>query len=262
LNEGRTRIDPTKWNPPLRFLDLTHPYYQTDQADNAANPIRQVDHVGLPGIVCSACGSTWAGSRRLYVPLQDAALRHKLRDRGGWPLPDTEWRQLAQEVHAATSLAADFMLMPGDKLEAPIFEVTKAKLHDFLHPFPGTLVVKKAVVDVLHNAGLTGWKPVRAQVRWGGRAKQSSDPTPELYVLHVVGAAWRIGMDRERITVCTECGRPKPVVGLIGVDEARWDGSDFFHADLNPNIVVVTDKVNAVLSEHGFTNFACVEREF
>ena len=246
----------------MHFLDLTHPSYQTDQAANAANPIRQVDAVTLPGVVCSACGSTWAGSRRLYEPLQDDALRHRLRERGGWPLPDTEWRQLAREVLAATSLAADFTLMPGDKLEAPIFEVTRARLRDFLHPYPGTLVVKEAVVNALQQAGLTGFQTVRAQVRWGGKAKHPPDTLPELHVLRITGTAWRVGMDRERITVCAECERFKPMVGLIAVDEGRWDGSDLFHADLNPNIVLVTEKVCEVLTEYGFTNFACAERRF
>lgn len=246
----------------MHFLELTHPFYQTDQADNAANPIRQVDTVTLPGIVCSACGSTWAGGRRLYVPLQDDMLRHRLRERGGWPILDTEWRQLAREVLAATSLAADFMLMPGDQLEAPVFEVTRAKLRDFLHPFPGTLVVKEAVVEVLQQAGLTGFQPVRSQVRWGGRATNLPDAPPQLYVLRVTGMAWRVGMDKERITVCAECERFKPVVGLIAVDEGHWDGSDLFHADLNPNIVLVTEKVCEVLTKHGFTNFTCAERRF
>lgn len=117
-------------------------------------------------------------------------------------------------------------------------------------------------MDALHDAGPTGWNPVRAQVRWGRRVKQLPDPLPELYVLHVTGVAWRVGVDRERIRVCADCGRFKPVVGLVAVDEARRDGSDSFHADLNPNIVPVTDRVCTVLTEHGFTNSACAARKF
>jgi hypothetical protein len=41
------------------------------------------------------------------------------------------------------------------------------------------------------------------------------------------------------------------------VDEARWDGSDFFTVDRNPNIVLVTERVCNALSALGASNYFC-----
>src|SRR4051812_37871341 len=100
----------------MRFYHLTHPKYETDQAQTRANPVNSVDIVWMPGIVCDACGETWAGSRRLYIPITDPALRREL---SGKPLPRAEWEQLAQRVRASAGLSENFYLEPGDRLGMP-----------------------------------------------------------------------------------------------------------------------------------------------
>jgi hypothetical protein len=80
-----------------------------------------------------------------------------------------------------------------------------------------------------------------------------------LYELVVTGRPSRVGMDIERITVCLRCRRTLfPDPQRLVVDESRWDGSDFFNVDLNPNIVLVTERVCETLIRHRFTNVACV----
>jgi hypothetical protein len=133
------------------------------------------------------------------------------------------------------------------------------RLSDFLHPFPGQLIVQAPVVDALREAKLTGYRPIRVDVRWRHRLHLSAAELPTLYELVVVGKAWRIGMDEQRITACSVCGRMRfPDPKYLAVDESRWDGSDFFHVDNNPNIILVTKRVCVLLDEHQFTNYACI----
>jgi hypothetical protein len=238
------------------FSKLTHPYYVTDQAESAANPIQPVRAIWLPGIICDECGSTWAGSRRLYLPIADTTLWRRLR---GAPLPKDEWEELADTVHTTVGLPYDFDLKPGDVLGSPVAELLSSDIPDFLHPFPGQLIVRASVVDVLRDAELTGFQPVRVEARWGNRVSPHPAEAPVLYELVVTGSAWRVGSDRYYITACKHCGRavfPNP--DWLIVDEDRWDKSDFFHVDDNPNIVLVTERVCAVLAQYRFTNYACV----
>jgi len=239
----------------MLFFTLSHPCYETDFEYDVANPVRSIEDIWLPGMVCSECGMIWAGSRRLYLKLHDANLQRRLC---GEPLPKAQWERLAHEAKAAIHLPDDFVLQLGDVLGTPAMELLAGEIPDFLHPFPGQLVVRARVVEILERQRFTGFRPVRVEVRRNEQMSISLTETPELYELVVTGSAWRPGSDLDHITACRYCGRTTfPDPGRLTVDTKRWDGSDFFHVDKNPNIVFVTERVCSVLTQHRFSNYAC-----
>jgi hypothetical protein len=240
----------------MKFYQLTHPEYSTDQQDRFANPIQPVPDIWLPGIICAICGATWAGSRRIYLPITDTRLRQKLHGR---PLPEADWYALEREVREQAGVPANVHLYPGDVLGIPRAELLSTEIFDFMHPFPGQLIVTSTVVDTLQRAALSGFKPIQVQLSWGRDVKNPPTSLPVLYELIITGQAWRVNMDESHITACSHCGRtifPEPE--FLVVDERRWDGSDFFHVDHNPNIVLVTERVCNILSEEKFSNYICI----
>ena len=247
-----------KQDTTVDFYRLTSPKYKSNSAEEQANLIAFKIDMSLPGRGCPFCGP-WAGSRRLYLPVHDAKLQRKLRT-DGWPLPDDEWLELARAVHKHLNLKDDFPLLPGDDLGTPVVDVYSSTLNDFLHPFPGVLVVKPSTLHILEEEGFTGFRPIKLNTHWSKRLRHLFEEPPELYELLVTGQAWREGNDKESLILCQHCGRmdfPK----WTPVDESRWDGSDFFNVDCNPNIVLVTKRVCKTLSQHNVTNYRCVPYE-
>lgn len=237
----------------MQFYRLTYPDYKTDQEFNLNNPIRMIRDIWLPGIICSKCGSTWAGNRRLYLSINDESLRGQLR---GGPVPQSEWENLSHQVRVTVGLPDDYLLKPGDVLGKPIAELQHSKLPDFLHPFPGQLIVKSNVIETLQRAKLTGFHPIPVEVSWSKKVKKPPE-LPNLYELMVTGSARRVDITEE--ITCQACGRRKfPRPEWLVVDEGQWDRSDFLYLDGNPNIVIVTDRVCSVLAEQQFTNYACI----
>jgi hypothetical protein len=240
----------------MEFYKITHPYYETDQEHDAANPIRMIEDTWLPGVICPICGETWAGSRRLYLPINDLELQQHL---SGGPIPLSEWNELARKVHIALSLPDEFQLEPGDVLGTPIGELQSIEILDFLHPFPGQFIVQAHVIAALQQKKLTGFRLVPFKVSWSKKIKPPYPELPTLYELVVTGNAWRVDIGEEQIIACHACGRRKfPHPEWLRVDERRWDGSDFFNVDHNPNIVFVTERVCSTLSQYGFTNYDCI----
>jgi hypothetical protein len=243
---------------PMSFYDLTKPNYETDREDDQANSIRMVRELALPALICPGRGP-WIGSRRLYLRVKDQELVQKLSSKPRVPLPEQEWHALAQEVHQHLNLPEDFELRPGDVLGEPRAELLAMPLNDFLHPFPGQIIMTRKVLDALQDAQLTGFRAERVHVTLKTKRHQVNHALPELYELVVTGRAWRVGMDLDALRH-PECpGRflfPKPA--YLVVDRQRWDGADFFNVDLNPNIVLVTQRVRRIIEEHRFTNVRCI----
>lgn len=240
----------------MQFYELTHPDYETDHDHAAANRIQMEQDVFLPGMICPACGP-WAGGRRLYLPVGDAGIRDQL---GGKPVPPHQWTKLAQGVRAAARLSDSFLLGPGDILGTPRAELLSDTIPDFVHPFPGQLVVRDVVVTALKEARLTGFEPIRVEVRWSkGFIRPRPTALPVLYELVVTGEAWRVDMDGSQIQLCEHCGRTGfPHPEWLVVDPSRWDGTDFLNVDRNPNIVLVTQRACTTLARAHFSNYQCI----
>src|SRR5689334_3382314 len=86
------------------------PLYRSYQDEQAANPIRVIPEIRLPGLKCPVCHQEWMGDRRLYLPIRNEALRKKLNKRGY--LPERSWRELESLVRADTGLPEDTVLKP------------------------------------------------------------------------------------------------------------------------------------------------------
>lgn len=240
-------------NHPVPFYTLTHPDYETDHAAERMNPLRQIERAWIPGIRCRYCNQTWAGSRKLYLPLPNGDIRQRLIPS---PLENETWQDLVRAMRQALNLPDDFVFRPGDELGVPRYELLSTTVPDLLHPFPGTIVVTEKVEQALREAALTGYRPLSVAVRWGARFKQNRHPPPSLWGLHIHGQAGRIGS--RFMTDCEHCGRTRLQVVGTSLDRSRWDNTDFFHIDINPNIVGVTERVCDLLASHRFSNYRCL----
>jgi hypothetical protein len=159
----------------------------------------------MPGVHCSICGSTWAGNRKLYLHLPVSPLWSQMT---GGVLDELEWETLADQVRDTAQLPNGFDIYPGDKLGIPTYEIRRPRLNDFTHPFPGTILVKSKVVEILTGAGVTGFKPVLVRHQFSSKVKVAEDVA--LYALKIEGEAWHPGVNRQSIETCTHCGRTKP----------------------------------------------------
>ena len=241
----------------MGFYKLTHPKYETDRSWQLANPIRMTEELHVPAVMCPACG-LWASSDRIRVAVPEtSSVRPRLL--GYQTLSPSQWADFADTLRRELAIPAWMPVRPGAEIGLPKGELRSARVPDFMHPFPGQMIVRRRVVDALESAGLTGFLPVRVEVTWGKRVKHRDAEPPELHELVVKGVAWRVGVDPNKITACPQCGRMVFASGAhFVVDETRWDGSDFFHVDRNPNIVLVTERVCTLLASHRFSNYACM----
>jgi hypothetical protein len=226
----------------MKFYRLTHPRYDTDREFTRRNPVTSSTSHSLPGMTCEVCGP-WASSDRLRVDVPPDADDFTQVEF----LPVAEWTK-ARDGWAKMLNVAPGRITPGAEFGPPIGTCSSPVREDVVHPIPGEIWVAARVRDALTAAGLTGVSFAAVQL-------PPECDAPDLSELVVHGRAWRHGSTEESLRLCEICGRrgflsPRN----LGVDEARWDGSDFVFLDGNPNIVVVTDRVAEVFNAHAFTN--------
>lgn len=238
----------------MQFFDLTHPRYSSDAEADRLNPARPLVDWHIPSIICDECGR-WAASDRLRVPLQPVASSQAFRRITF--LPTGEWFQRRSEWARLLGVPQE-RITPGAELGLPKAEVQSSEMADFVHPSPGQIWVREKVMLVLDSAGLVGADLVPVQSSWARRSDPNGTP-PRLWEIVVTGSAWRQNSDEQSIAVCNVCGRTVfPNASQLQVDETRWDGSDFFHVDGNPNIVLVTERVRDLLDDGRLSNYQCV----
>jgi hypothetical protein len=240
----------------MQFYHLSQPDYSSDQEEQIANPIHFIPDIWMPGIICEKCGATWAGSRRLYLTVDNADIRRRLH---GKPLIEKFWRELAREVNNHIDSKTPVDLYPGDILGTPKAELLSDQIPDIMQPFPGQIVVTPHVVDKLQQHSISGFRAIPLQLSWAKQFEKPTSEPPLLFELLITGSAWRVHISESDIIACSHCHRTVfPDPERLSVDQSRWDGSDFLVVDRNPNIVIVTERVCSVLSDEGFSNFVCV----
>lgn len=217
------------------FYKLTHPDYETDAEAARRNPAQYEPLYHLPSVRCGTCG-TWASGDRLRIPLSEEAKREFKGYR--FPSPE-EWK--AGAPHWARLLSVEEKaLSPGAAVGPPSgFLHRSGHLPPVLHPFPGIVWVDASVHALLRFERFKGV--------WFAEVELFKGPKVRLWEVVVTGKAWRVGASPEAQVDCSECGSVRFLKLPMVVDLERWDGSDFFNLDGNPNIIVVTGAVREAL---------------
>ena len=250
----------------MQFYRMTLPKFETDLDEARANPFREVRTLGwLPFLQCSVCGEVGTGTKLRCDPPPTNELLELLKYRTIRP---NEWMETAEYYGSVLNVSAD-KLNPGMEIGPPRGEMWRDNATHIRHA--GLRWANSEVVDALDKLGATGVQFHRVKLHWAfpwddffspvglefseAKRREPSESTPELWELTVVGQAWRRGMTLAKITKCTICGRfwfPDP--NYLDVDEGRWDGSDFFSVDRNPNIVLVSERIRDLFLARGFLN--------
>lgn len=238
----------------MKFYELTAPDYLTDYEDMKNNPIRILPNFSVPAILCDVCGQWGSSSRiRKEIVLSDVA-KTIINKRA---IDISEWKKEISILATEISIPYE-ILTPSAEIGMPKGETKKYILNDFIHVLPGVIWVKSKVADEMKKKGFTGLEFVKANINFKNKEYHTIDN--ELLEVIVTGKAWRIGSDIAKITACNKCGRkifPNPC--SILVDEKRWDNTDFFTVDCNPNRIFVTQRVYEFLCKSDFKNYKCIE---
>ena len=234
------------------FFEFSKPNYSTDFVDRKLNPINLIEGVELPSIICDECSDTWAGSNRIRVDNTKANEVKLFLSKNKIPrfVSINNWFDIKKEIATLLDDIDANNIEPGATIGAPIGEVLNENLEDITHPFPGQMWVNSKVVNVLIENNVKGANFVKVDII--GR-------DIDLWELDIYGKAWRNGMDKEKITACKKCSRfIFPTPDYLKVDIDRWDGSDIFNLDLNPNIVITNERTCKILKDNRIKNFECI----
>jgi hypothetical protein len=192
--------------------------------------------------MCPKCGIS-AGSSRLRGPVP----RKRSEFQGPSCLPLSAWIQ-ERSRWARILRVPVARIQPAARIGPPRGGCRRSTIdEDVVHPFPGVIWVSNRVRSLLAREKFSGVRLVR--VRLPGECESP------LWELVVEGRAWRRGSSVSSIIACRVCGRLKfPRPAKLDVDPGRWDGSDFFHVDENPLIVIVTERVANLLRAKQVSN--------
>lgn len=230
----------------MAFFKLRPPDYPSDAEHDRRNPCRVQSGYRLPGIACERCGP-WSSSARLRLPLPPTDLSAFENPRF---LSRDEWR--SKHVQWARMLGvSEDDVSPGMSFGPPRGEILGRLSEDFVHPAPGLIWMSVARVRAFIQREFrgVGLADVELVAPTGG-----VDP-PSLVELVPKGSARRVGVTLSELLACDLCGRrgfPRPK--NLSVDPTTWDRSDFFTLDHNPNIVVVTKRVEEWVSSEELSN--------
>lgn len=236
----------------MKFYRLVKFSYDTDREDDLYNPVRVHNNYWIPSIICEKC-STWSGSDKIFKPFTEEQLEPFLD--GGF-IEYEKWKKLS--IEWAKKLEIDIScIQPGADLGFPTVELLSENYCDFIHYFPGRMLVTEKVVETIVSISATGVEFIKITPVWSKKSKCKDKPLPTLWILDVAGSAWRVGVTEEKMRVCDICPRTKFLAKKMLIDEERWDGSDFFHLENNPNMVFVTEKIVNALEKAKLTNYSC-----
>lgn len=139
------------------------------------------------------------------------------------------------------------------------------KIGDFIWTWYSDCIVTDGKLSLFRQAGFTGFeaRPVTVEkIKRLSRKRREEVPIPPLWELMIKGKGGDadpesgihvIGQNKESGTLEYSSFRN----GII-VDEANWDGSDFFTVNGYPKYILVTEKVKELIVGHQLTNCALI----
>jgi len=235
----------------MRFFRLTHPEYVSDREADRRNPVRVVVSHRVPGMTCANCGP-WSSSDRLRLKVS-AEVLHGFE--GVKFLAVEDWAASRDEWAKSLGVPAD-LIRPGAEVGAPEGQIVGVVKEDVVHPVPGEIWVTQRVADSLRGASFAGLTLFEVQLR----APEGTQDVPRLWAIVPMGRASRLGIDERSLVLCDICQRegfPRPKA--LAVDPDRWDRTDFFIVDHNPNIIMITERVRDHIRAAGFSNVELIE---
>jgi hypothetical protein len=136
---------------------------------------------------------------------------------------------------------------------------------DFVWTWYSDCIVTAETLARFEEAGFTGFevRPVIVEkVKSLGRKRRAEVVIPSLWELMVTGKGGDAAPE-SGIHIIEGVGEPGAVIyssfrnGIV-VDEANWDGSDFFTVNGYPKYLLVTERVRELITAHGLTNCTLV----
>ena len=139
------------------------------------------------------------------------------------------------------------------------------EIGDFVWTWSSEAVVPERTLSLFRNAGFTGFeaRPVKVEKIVGLSRKQSEQlAIPLLWELVITGQGGNAAVESKIhiIDRCEGCGYTQysSFHNGIVVDEANWDGSDFFTINGYPKYILVTEQVKELIISHQLTNCALI----
>lgn len=154
----------------------------------------------------------------------------------------------------------------GKRLTDLVVILPSPRVGDFVWTWYSECVMTDRVLNLFREAGLTGFeaRPVVVQ-RVKRLGKYSVGDIPRLWELVVTGTGGDALPESgiRLIYRCEGCGWEKysSYQNDFLVDEAQWDGSDFFTVNGYPKHILVTERVKDVIVANQLTNCMLIPSE-
>ncbi|MDA8064622.1 MAG: double-CXXCG motif protein [Thermaerobacter sp.] len=174
-----------------------------------------------------------------------------------------EWVHDKMDLEQITCPVHPGHMRGGDRIGDLIVELSSPKIGDFVWTWYSECLITQRVLDLFRQAGLTGFEVRPVTVERVKRVRKSGDlRLPTLWELVVVGKGGYAHPSAgiRRIYRCEACGFEKHFSyrnGII-VDEAQWDGSDFFIVNPYGGHIVITERAKEVIASNDLYNCTIV----
>lgn len=132
---------------------------------------------GLPGVMCPACGKTWADGGTAYPCVDLSQHPHQAEFEVPRPEPIEEFERLRELVRPLVPAGAP---IPAGTELGPLVGSAWGTFGAFFFQNPWTLLARREVMEALQQAGVQGLKGCKPELRF----RQKKNP-PELVVLQL-----------------------------------------------------------------------------
>lgn len=138
--------------------------------------------------------------------------------------------------------------------------LSTSRVSDFIWTYMSECVITDRVLSLFKEQNLTGFSPRKATIVSARSSKSDVHSFPKVWELEISGKAGDAHPDSgiRILYVCPQCGYTaySSFRKGITVDEAKWDGTDFFTVNGYSKHILVTERVKNLVVQNGLTNCA------